>query len=126
MAKTDDIVFKTEDSVWQMMREGRKTWDGRFHDISDERIYRLSWGQWGDPEFPGRQQSYGPVEPFVNFLNKKTGQTLRFRFVKLKFAPWAPGWCFIILGGLIAVIEPEGQWRIVDGDMLTPTRGKKD
>jgi hypothetical protein len=108
MAKKDDIIFKTEDSVWQMMREGRKTWDGRFHDISDERIYRLSWGQW--QEFPGRQPSYMPVEPFVNFLNKKTGQILRFRFAELQFTPWAPGWCFIIVCGLVALIEADGTW----------------
>jgi len=116
MAKKDDIVFKVEDSVWQMMKEGRKTWDGRFHDISDERIYRLSWGQWEDPEFPGRQPSYRPVEPFVNFLNKKTGQTLRFRFEGLKIPPWSPGWCFIMLGGRIALIEADGKWHIGGDD----------
>ncbi len=44
------IVFKTEDSLWQIMAQvnpdGRsvKPFDMRRWDLSDNRIYRLSWG----------------------------------------------------------------------------------
>jgi len=120
MSKNDDIIFKTEDSVWQMMREGRKNWDGRFHDISDERIYRLSWGEWEETPFPGQQPSWKPVEPFVGFLNKVTGQVLRFRFEGLKLPHWTPGWCFIMLGDRIAIIEPDGEWHIGGDEGLVP------
>ncbi|MBA7660379.1 MAG: hypothetical protein GH143_02550 [Calditrichaeota bacterium] len=108
MAEKGDIVFKSEDSLWQTLKEGRKTWDARLHDISDDRIYRLSWGKWEDKPPHGRQPVYLPQETFVHFLNKKTGQLLRFRFRGLEFAPWAPGWCFIGLGGLVSIIEPDG------------------
>jgi hypothetical protein len=110
MADKEDIVFKSEDSLWQLLKDGRKAWDARLYDISDERIYRLSWGQWEPSPPPGRKPEYHPVEPFVGFLNKDTGETARFRFTGLQFADWAPGWCFIMLGGLIAVIGADGLW----------------
>jgi hypothetical protein len=110
MAEKGDIVFKSEDSLWQMLKDGRKTWDARLHNISDDRIYRLSWGQWEDSPPLGRRPEYHPVEPFVSFSNNKTGEILRFRFTGLEFVPWAPGWCFIQLGGLVAIIEPDGKW----------------
>jgi hypothetical protein len=111
VAKDKDILFRSEDSMWQLLKDGRRTWDARLHDISDDRIYRLSWGQWEASPPPGRKPTYNPVEPFVSFLNKDTGEILKFRFAGLEFVPWAPGWCFIQLGGLIAVIGADGVWR---------------
>ena len=104
----EPIVFNSEDSLWQMLRDGLKTWDARLHDMADERIYRLSWGKWDRGPAPGRQPSYLPQEEFVHFLNKLTGQLLKFRFRGLEFTSWAPGWCFIVLGGLVEVQEPDG------------------
>lgn len=99
----EPVTFKCEDSLWQMLKEGKKTWDARFHDMSDDRIYRLSWGHWAKSGLPGnlsgRQPSYLPDETHVRFLNKLTGQVLEFRFGELEFADWAPGWCFIQLRG---------------------------
>lgn len=88
--------FKCEDSLWQMLADGTKTWDARRYDMSDDRIYRLSRGQW--KKDPTR---WLLVEQLVCFQNKATGEVLTFRFSGLEFAPWAPGWCFIILGGLV-------------------------
>lgn len=96
--------FKTEDSLWQMLADGTKTFDARRYDMSDDRIYRLSWGQWRkDPS------CWLLVEQLVSFQNKVTGEVLTFRFTGLEFASWAPGWCFIILGGLMVRQESTTQ-----------------
>ena len=39
------IMFKCEDSLWQMMACGKKTFDMRLWDMADDRLYRLSWGE---------------------------------------------------------------------------------
>lgn len=93
-----------------MLARGEKTWDARRHDIADDRIYRLSWGQWEKDPPEGRQPSWGPVEAFVSFLNKVTREVLQFRFRGLEFADWAPGWCFIILGGLVRRYKQEDRY----------------
>ena len=101
----EPVTFKTEDSLWQTMAEGKKCWDARFFDISDDRIYRLCWGSWESNPPRGRrlrQPAYIPEEVKVCFLNKATGEVLQFRFNGIEFTDWAPGWCFIQLGGIIA------------------------
>jgi hypothetical protein len=97
----DDIVFKTEDSIWQNLADGTKTWDYRRYDMSDDRIYRLCWGSWEKDPPPGRQPTWSPDVFFVSFLNKATGEVLKFRYRGMEFVPWAPGWTFLMLGGLI-------------------------
>src|SRR4030042_6708263 len=112
----DPIVFKTEDSLWQMLKDGTKTWDARKYDMSDDRIYRLSFGHWRTklcvktpamltPTLPleiikeaQQEKIWVPEEELVYFRNKKTNEALTFRYIGIEFAPWAPGWCFILLG----------------------------
>lgn len=96
---TSEIVFKCEDSLWQMMKHGEKTWDARRWDMSDDRIYALSqfWFV-GKPGVPSEARTAGV--PFVTFLNKATGEVLALRYLGLEFADWTPGWCFLRLGGM--------------------------
>ncbi len=101
MDKKEPIVFKCEDSLWQALSDGTKTWDARRHDISDDRIYRLSWGKFEEEPAGGRQPAHYWVEDFVSFENKATGEVLTFRYRGMEFVPWAPGWCFLRLGGLV-------------------------
>lgn len=112
------ILFKSENSLWQLMAEGKKTWDARLHDISDDRIYRLSLGMWDTDE--GRQPYYKPTEDIVSFLNKVTGEVLMFRFRELEFVVWAPGWVFIQLGGLVARRLPDGSVTVIEGETNEP------
>ena len=108
MNDKESVVFKSEYSLWQMLAKGIKTWDERFNDVTDERIRRLILGHWEKDPPPGRRPSYVLDEPFVCFLNKLTGQTLQFRFRGLITPGWAPGWCFIQLGGLVATLDVDG------------------
>jgi len=79
-------VFKCEDSLWQMLADGYKTFDARQCDLTDSRIMRLA----GKPPFL-------TVEA-VSFKNKATGEVLTFAYKGMEYASWAPGWCFLILG----------------------------
>ncbi len=100
-----DIIFKTEDSIWQTLADGTKTWDYRrydLNDLSDDRISRLSLGFWEKDSPPWRQPAWSPDVSFVSFLNKATGEVLKFRYRGMEFVPWAPGWCFLQLGDLVA------------------------
>jgi len=108
MNDKEPVVFKSEDIFWQMMAKGIKSWDERVHDVTDERILRLSKGHWEKNPMPGRMSSYLMDEAFVCFENKLTGQILQFRFRGLIFARFAPGWCFIELGGLVAKYDKDG------------------
>lgn len=108
MNNKEPVVFKSEDSLWQMLRQGIKTWDARRFDVADERIHRLSLGHWEKNPTPGRLASYLMDEVFVCFENKLTGQVLQFRFRALITTGWAPGWCFIQLGGLVATYDKDG------------------
>lgn len=107
-----EIIFKSEDSMWQMLASGEKTHDERRWDMEDERIVRLCKGHWVDRFAPelGPKNSlkdyrvgnfYQFDEPFVSFVNKATGEVLKFRFHGLNFLPWAPGWVFMELGGIV-------------------------
>jgi len=106
--KKEPVVFKSEDSLWQMLRQGTKSWDARRFDATDERIRRLILGHWEKNPNPGRLAYYTSDETFVCFLNKLTGQTLQFRFRGLITTGWAPGWCFIQLGGLVGTFDADG------------------
>lgn len=108
MNQKEPVVFKSEDSLWQMLAKGIKTWDGRLNDVTDERILRLTRGHWEKNPMPGRMPSYLPDEVFVCFLNKLTDQTLQFRFRGLTYVRFAPGWCFLELGGLVATYDKDG------------------
>lgn len=97
---TEPIIFKTEDSLWNMMAEvnpdGRsaKPFDMRRWDLSDARIRRISL-------VGGARRSgalWGPEIKQVSFLNKTTGALLTFEYLGVEFAGWAPGWGFLKLG----------------------------
>ena len=92
-----DIIFKSEDSMWQMVASGEKTWDARRWDIEDPRIFRLCKGQWPYPIISTWQFD----EPHVCFVNKVTGEILKMRFEGLNFVDFAPGWCFLKLGAIV-------------------------
>lgn len=108
MNDREPVVFKTEDSLWQMLAKGIKPWDARLNDPDDERILRLSRGHWERNPTPGRMPHYLMDEDFVCFENKLTGQALQFRFRGLTYTRFAPGWCFIELGGLVATFDKDG------------------
>ena len=108
MNNGEPVVFKSEDSLWQMLAKGIKTWEARQFDAKDERIRRLITGHWEKDPPPGRRPSYVYDETFVCFLNKLTGQVLQFRYRGLITPGWSPGWCFIQLGGLVATYDADG------------------
>jgi hypothetical protein len=96
-----DIVFETETSLWEMLKDGTKTWDARRWDMADDRCYRLSWFKPSLLVGPGTLHAHEvrePIEDEVGFQNKATGELLTFEYVGLAFAPWAPGWGFLLLG----------------------------
>lgn len=95
----EPIVFKCEDSLWQMLKSGEKKFDVRRYDPDDERIYRLSrfMLQKTGPR-SGVDEKEEPTEGEVSFLNKATGELLTRVYKGLEFTFWAPGWCFILLG----------------------------
>lgn len=100
-------TFKTEASLWQMMLEGKKTWDARIHDITDDRIYKLMWNTW-DSE----ARIYRCAERYVAFLNKTTGQVLVCFYQGCEFSKWAPGWVFLGIRNY-RLVEPDGEWQDV-------------
>lgn len=108
MSNKEPVIFKSEDSIWRLLAKGIKTWDARLNDITDERILRLTRGHWEQNPPPGRMPYYTMDEQFVCFLNKLTDQTLQFRFRGLTYARFAPGWCFIELGGLVSTYDKDG------------------
>jgi hypothetical protein len=105
---TEPVVFESEDSLWEMMAKGIKTWDAQPNVLTDERILRLSRGHWEKNPPAGRMPYYVMDEEFVCFENKLTGQVLQFRFRGLTHARFAPGWCFIELSGLVATYDKDG------------------
>ena len=99
------IIFKTEASLWEMLARGEKTWVARRHDLTDDRIYRLSWGRrlatsLADGRSPGTalKPDWVPDEKEVSFQNEDTDEVLTFRYLGMEFTPWAPGWAFLLLG----------------------------
>jgi len=102
------VVFKSEDSLWQLLQQGVKTWDARRFDTSDERILRLSLGHWEKNPHPERRPFYEYNEPFVGFENKLTDQTLLFWYRGFITPDWAAGWCFLQLGGLACTFDADG------------------
>ncbi len=108
MEEKNRIIFKSEPSFWKALADGTKPWDARLFDLSDDRIYRLARGKFDEPP-DGRQPCYLPEEESICFLNKITGEVLEFRYRGMEFVPWAPGWCFLQLGGLFSRLEPVSQ-----------------
>lgn len=98
--------------MWEMLRDGAKTWEARKWETGDDRCYRLSWGRrksggrrvqaYSYAETESRWRDYwAPEEKEVSFLNKDTGEVLTFEYRGVEFLPWAPAWGFILLGELI-------------------------
>ena len=93
---TREPIFKCEHTLYLMLRDGSKPFDMRKYDLSDDRIRRLAWGH-------ARPRSFGetrwvPMETVVSFQDKETGEIQMFEYQGMEFAPWAPGWCFLLLG----------------------------
>lgn len=109
MNQKEPVVFESEDSPWQMMEQGIKTWDAQLNVLTDERILRLSRGHWEKNNLPpGRRPYYRSDENFVCFENKLNGQMLQFEFRGLIYVRFAPGWCFIRLGALVTTYDKDG------------------
>ena len=107
MTEKGKIIFKCEGNLFRALADGTKTWDARRYDLEDSRIYRLACGSFS-PAPAGRKPDYQPGETFCHFVNKQTGELLQFRYRGMEFVPWAPGWCFLQLGGLVSHgIPPE-------------------
>lgn len=94
----DPIVFKCEDSLWQMMAEEgvtgipAKPFDMRRHDMADDRIYRLSMST---VDAAGTSR---PDIEAITFLNVATRETMTRCYLGMEFVDWAPGWCFLLVG----------------------------
>ncbi len=108
MNQKELVLFKIEDSLWRSMAKGNKYWDAQPHDLTDERIVRLAKGHWVYHCLPGGRSSYEMDEDFVCFENESTSQILQFRFKGLRYAGWAQGWCFIVLGELVGGYDQDG------------------
>jgi len=105
------IIFETEDSLWQTMASGERSFDMRRWDLSDHRIYRLSLGHWEKLDetlgaLVGRQPEWTVNEPFISFRNKATTEILVCRYSGMEFTRWAPGWVFLIFTGIIRRVLP--------------------
>ena len=114
MAAKPPIVFKSEPALWAMLAyvdhgKAYKPFDMRRWELADKRIQRLSWGHFGNKDRMPINASnlnwssysnhrWYPDESQVSFLNKGTGELLTFEYLGVEFAPWAPGWGFLILG----------------------------
>ncbi len=108
MNQSEPVVFKVEDTIWNVMKQGIKPWDARMVDLDDPRFLRLFRSHWQDNRHvPGLQENV-PDEPYICFLNKLTGQTLQFRYRGFINMGWAPGWCFFLLGSLVATLDTDG------------------
>ena len=120
----EPIVFKSEDSMWQMLAEEgvtgipAKPFDMRRWDLSqpgDDRIYRLTAFKHAHALAPAvhylaestvlaisresqKDMDLIPEVPSITFLNKATGERLTRKYVGMEFTTWAPGWVFLILG----------------------------
>lgn len=94
------IVFNTEDSLWQMLKDRSKRWDARKWDIADERMYRLAQGHTARQPYTEPERFF-PNEKWVSFKNNATNEVLTLEFRGIEFVPWAPGWAFLILGDVV-------------------------
>ncbi len=111
---TEPVIFKTEDSLWQMLADGSKKWDARKFDLEDPRIHRLALHLAAIPSDP-YDVSFTPVEPHVGFINKKTREVLVFEFKGLEFPSgteetYMKGWVLIFLGNFVSSYK--GQERL--------------
>ncbi len=100
-------VFKTEAALWEMLKDRTKTWDARKYDQTDPRVQALTKGVRliGAARFlpvvalpSDTRDSWIPSLPVVGFLNKETQETAYFRLLECRFAYWAEGWFFMLLG----------------------------
>ena len=88
----EPIMFKSEDALWQTLARGERSFDMRWWDMADDRVYRLAWGK------THAGAIFLPEEREVSFLNKATGEILTFEYRGVEFVNWAPGWGFLQLG----------------------------
>lgn len=111
------IIFKTEDSLWQMMANGNKWWDARRYDLGDDRIHRLSRVT---KRATIRQIIPWAIRPEVDrvwFINKATGEGLAFEYLRMEFAPWATDWCFLVLGQLLETLHADDAALLQDPEL---------
>ncbi len=94
----DEIVFNCDPNMWMLLDEEgvtgipAKPFDMRRHDTTDDRIYRLKFGN------RDKDGAYLPDVDAITFRNNATRATLTRRYLGMEFADWAPGWCFLLLG----------------------------
>lgn len=81
------LRYRSEDSLWQMVKAGQKTWEARQWDLSDDRCYSLATSL-------GQEQEGGIV---LTLVNKATGEELEATVTDVHFPLWAPGWYFMLL-----------------------------
>lgn len=112
-------TFKTEHSLFEMLKDGSKPWDMRRWSLMDDRCYNLSWKRpksptaWRRSE-PGIPESYEWECPSVIFTDKETGGELMFQYRGVEFVPFAPGWGFILLGQRLEVPPATPRHRTYD------------
>ncbi|KKN54156.1 hypothetical protein LCGC14_0595050 [marine sediment metagenome] len=87
------IGFKSERWFFDQLFAGRKTWDARLDDLTDDRIYALHFSHTRNAE---PQQDVETIT-FTDTDHIGTRE-ITFRFDRLEYGHWAPGWCFLILG----------------------------
>lgn len=93
-------IWKSEASLWMMMIDGRKTWDGRIWNLMDPRCYHTG----SHP--PGLRRG---VVAYVGFLNVETDQLAVFELDYVDQAGRLPSpWVLMILGPLQYVGEDVG------------------
>ena len=86
------IGFKSYSWFFDQYIIGSKTWDARLVDLSDDRIYALRYTSTRDA---GAKQEVETIT-FADF--EGAGDRITFRYDRMEFVDWAPGWCFLVLG----------------------------
>ena len=96
----EPIEFKVEHSLFLSLEDGTRSFDMRWWDIADDRIYAMSWSRPLEPvntAFPDLQAKVWEAE-HISFRDKETDEVLTFFYKGVEFPEWAPAWGFIQLG----------------------------
>jgi len=86
------IGFKSYPWLFDQLELGRKTWDARFDDWTDARHYELHFSH---TSAAGPKQD---VETITFVSTEDYNRRITFRYDRMEFVDWAPGWTFLVLG----------------------------
>ena len=86
------IGFKSYPWFFDQLELGRKTFDARFDEWSDPRHYELHFSS---TRAAGPKQD---VETITFVSTEDYSRRITFRYDRMEFVDWAPGWSFLILG----------------------------